>query len=163
MDFENLDLQTILDEVAESGISVSEAGDRLSGEEESAYATLREDAGDVSVILLDESSAQGTGLRNLAETVMDSGRLADGVETVIVRAPHNTQVVSDAMSRYQIESNQGSLHGSLEAADIPAFLEAAVAAEPDFSALNVVILAGVLVTVIVAAFFARLTYRSSDS
>lgn len=159
MDFENLDLQSVLDDLADSGLSVSEAGDRLSSSEVSDYTSLGESLDSVGIVILDGTASEGTGLRNLAQTVKDSPETADAVETVIVRAPHNTQVVSDSMSRFQIESNQGELHGSLAPQDIDDFLEAAAASDPDFTALNVLVLVGVLITVAVAAGFARLMYR----
>ncbi|MCJ7859695.1 Rv1476 family membrane protein [Corynebacterium kalidii] len=159
MDFENIDLQAILDDIAESGFSTSQTGDDLSPDDVAGYRDLADQG--VDVVILDGTSAEGTGLRNLAQTVKDSTRPdgSEGAQTVIVRAPHNAQVVSDSMSRFQIESNQGILQGSTAPQDVVDFLAGAETAEPDFTALNVAVLVGVLVTVAVAAAFARLGYR----
>ncbi|MEY8565461.1 DUF6676 family protein [Corynebacterium sp.] len=159
MDFENVDLQAVLDDIAESGFSTSQTDGDLSPADIAGYRDLA-DRG-VDVVILDGTSAEGTGLRNLAQTVKDSTPPdgSEGAQTVIVRAPHNTQVVSDSMSRFQIESNQGMLHGSTAPQDVVDFLSEAESAEPDFTALVIVVFAGILVTVAVAAALARLSYR----
>lgn len=159
MNFENVDLQAVLDDIAESGFSASQAGDDLTPSEISGYRELADQG--IDVVILDSTSAAGTGLRNLAQTVKDSTRSgnADGAQTVIVRAPHNTQVVSDEMSRFQIESNQGALHGSTAPQDVVDFLADADAAEPDFTAIVVAIVVGLLLTVAVSAVFATVSYR----
>lgn len=159
MDFENVDLQAVLDDIAESGFSDSQAGDDLTPSEISGYRELADDG--IDVVILDSTSAEGTGLRNLAQTVKDSTRSddTDGAQTVIVRAPHNTQVVSDDMSRFQIESNQGMLHGSTAPQDVVDFLADADASEPDFTAIVVAVIVGIFLTVAVSAAFATLSYR----
>lgn len=159
VDFENLDIGAVLNEIDTSGLSVSQAGSRLSQDDVADYRDLVGTGSGtdetLNIVILGGDAAEGTGLRNLAQTVKDDS----GAETVIVRAPHNTQVVSDSLSRYQIESSQTELHGSTAPGDISTFLDSSAAAEPDFGILNVLILVGVLLTVVVAAGFAVVTHR----
>ncbi|WP_420098508.1 DUF6676 family protein [Corynebacterium sp.] len=161
MDFENIDLQAVLDDIAEDGFSASQAHDVLTPAEAAGYRDLAADG--VDVVILDGTSAEGTGLRNLAQTVKDSTQTDgnEGAPTVIVRAPHNTQVVSDEMSRFQIESNQGTLHGSTAPGDVVTFLADAADSRPDFTVITVAVTVGILLIVALAAVFARLTYRST--
>ena len=162
VEFENIDLDAILQEIEASGLSVSQAGDGLSDTDIASYRELVAGAGesasaleDLNIVLLDRSTGAGTVLRNLAQTVKDD----TGADTVMVRAPHNTQVLSDSLSRYQIESTQREPHGSRAPEDVPDFLLSAEQMQPDFGLLNVLILVGVLIVALCATAGAVITYR----
>ncbi|MDN5580975.1 MAG: Rv1476 family membrane protein [Corynebacterium sp.] len=157
MDFENVDLQAVLDDIAETGYSTSQAGEQPSASDLAGYRDLADDG--VGVVVVDTDALQSTDLRNLAQTVKDSGEAGAEASTVVVSAPNNTQVVSDVMSRYQIESTQGELHGSTGPQDVAAFLSSAEDAQPAFSWIYVLAVAGVLLAVAATAVFARITYR----
>lgn len=157
MDFENVDLQAVLDDIAETGYSTSQAGEQPSASDLAGYRDLADDG--VGVVVVDTDALQSTDLRNLAQTVKDSGEAGADASTVVVSAPNNTQVVSDVMSRYQIESTQGELHGSTGPQDVAAFLSSAEDAQPAFSWIYVLAVAGVLLAVAATAVFARITYR----
>lgn len=166
VDFENVDLQAVLDDIAETGYSTSQAGEKPSSSDLAGYQALADDG--VEVVIIDTDALQSTQLRNLAQTVKDSGEdgevsadAEDGAEasTVIVQAPNNTQVVSDVMSRYQIESNQGELHSSTGPQGVADFLTSADEAEPAFSWIYVLAIVGILLAVAATAAFARITYR----
>lgn len=162
VEFENVDLEEVLEEIDESGLSVSQAGDSLSQDDISSYRDLASGdgldsstTGDLNIVILDGTSAEGTGLRNLAQSVKDS----TDADTVMVRAPHNSQVISDNLSRYQIESTQQEMHGSRAPEDVSAFFDASTAAEPSFGIVNILVLVGVLIAVVCATAFAAVTYR----
>ncbi|MGP9723552.1 Rv1476 family membrane protein [Corynebacterium sp. AOP40-9SA-29] len=161
MDFENVDLQAVLDDIAETGYSTSQAGEEPPSSDLAGYQALADDG--VEVVIIDTDALQSTQLRNLAQTVKDSSEdsAEDGAEasTVIVQAPNNTQVVSDVMSRYQIESNQGELHSSTGPQGVADFLNSADEAEPAFSWIYVLAIVGILLAVAATAAFARITYR----
>lgn len=164
MKFENIDLDAVLEDLETSGLSVSQAGDGLSDKDVASYRDIVSDAGegssdvgDLNIVLLGRSEAAGTGLRNLAQLVQDD----TGADTVMVRAPHNTQVISDWMSRYQIEETQRDLHGSRAPEDVPDFFLATEEIQPNFGLLNVLILVGVLIVVLCATAGAVVTYRRS--
>lgn len=164
MSFENIDLQKVLDEVAESGLSVSQAGDSLSPEQIAEYRDIVDSHdGTLGVIIVDGPPDGPTGLRNLAESVKDAGgddQAVPDLSTVIVRAPYSSQVVSDGLTRYQIESNQSDLSGSLAPGDVDTFLQTSESAAPDFTALNSVVLVCIVLAVVLAAGAAHLMYRA---
>lgn len=156
MSFENIDLQQVLDDVADSGLSVSQAGDDLTPEDVAQYRDIIDSqGGNLGIVVVDDAPDGDTGLRNLAQTVKDAG----GDATVIVRSPDRAQVVSDDFTRFQIESNQPDLSGSRDPGNVTEFLQAAADAGPDFTALYAVILVCVVLAVAAAAGCAHVMYR----
>lgn len=68
------------------------------------------DFGSLGVVVLDETPAMSSDLRDIAQDLLDSTSL----DTIVVRAPASGAVVSDVHSRAALEAGQHELLGTVD-------------------------------------------------
>lgn len=107
---ENVDVARLSMELDADGVAMGEVTGGLHPTLEADLIDVLNNAGSsdfgsVGMIVLDETPAATSDLRDIAQEAL----MQSNVETVIVRSPHSAAVVSDVHSRATLESGQHDL------------------------------------------------------
>ena len=173
----DIDMGRILSDRADSDVSDGLPGDR--SDSHPAHGTEGTDRGDagvdtatwhdavtaadrsgvgpLKVVVLDDTSASGPDLRDVAQTVKDD----TGATTVVVQTPGNAAAVSSALTRSQIEKNEHLLAGTTSPSAATDFLVAADHSATPTGTVTALTVVGALVAAAVAAAATAFTGRAT--
>lgn len=106
------------------------------------HPQVAEKLGETKLVLLDADNLTLENSRDVAQAIKDRTQ----ADTVIVQSRQSPGVVSDKLTRYNIENNQLQMSGSIEPAGTQTFINQATSANHHLGAVN-----ALLLTLIVAA------------
>ncbi|WP_459611793.1 Rv1476 family membrane protein [Corynebacterium urogenitale] len=107
--------------------------------------------GTAKIAVLDKRGATSSDMRDVAQALKNE----TGANTVIVQSHGPAGIVSDTLSRSQIEQKQSLINYKVDPTAAETYINSIEGTETDFTGINALVLTATIGSVVIAATFSR--------
>lgn len=163
----HIDVEALAGELATDNLTIDPAILKSYGEREAdmvqhyrdildglAAPNITENLGETKIAVIPEGDFTSSDIRDVAQALKNE----TGANTVIVQSHGPAGVVSDTLSRSQIEQKQSLINRKVDPTAAETYINSLDGTDVDFTLVNGVVLTAVAVGVVATAAFARLPF-----